>query len=441
MGTSDPCSSSTPGGRGLGRRELAGLAAAAAAAPAVALLPVRDDDAATAAVPSRTRPQRLRLRPDDDVVSALDVPLTTDAGTGSRARVLPGRPVRTPVLETSRFAMLGVTWRSGRGTVRARARRTDGRWTAWRSLPVLHDRPDHGTAEGDATPNATEPVWFGASDAVQVEMTGSAREPVLSLIDPGSRDADRAPARLRRTALDTDDDTADAGDATVVTAAASTDEPTVTTVAGRRRRRVPRPPMFDREDWGANDRWRNGEPARIATIKQVHVHHTVSANDYRRTDVPALLRGMYRYHTKSLGWSDLGYNFLVDRFGRVWIGRKWSRASGPRMIQGAHTLGFNHASVGIAVMGNFEAGRPTDRVLTAVAFVAAWKLDRFDRDPLARVLMRSTGSDRYSRGQRVRLPVIDGHRDTNETACPGRHLYRQLPVIRQRAARRMRRFA
>ena len=33
--------------------------------------------------------------------------------------------------------------------------------------------------------------------------------------------------------------------------------------------------------------------------------------------MPALLRGIYAYHTQSRGWSDIGYNFLVDRFGTV----------------------------------------------------------------------------------------------------------------------------
>ena len=51
--------------------------------------------------------------------------------------------------------------------------------------------------------------------------------------------------------------------------------------------------------------------------------------------------------------------------------------------------------------------------------------------------MRSTGSDKYAEGERVRLPVIDGHRDTNDTACPGECLYAKLPEIRSRTQRRI----
>ena len=78
---------------------------------------------------------------------------------------------------------------------------------------------------------------------------------------------------------------------------------------------VPRPHIRGRRHWGASESWRDGRPTYNRTIKQVHVHHTASSNRYRRRDVPALIRGMYRYHTRYLGWSDIGYNFLVDRFG------------------------------------------------------------------------------------------------------------------------------
>jgi hypothetical protein len=150
-----------------------------------------------------------------------------------------------------------------------------------------------------------------------------------------------------------------------------------------------------------------------------------------------MIRAMYRYHTRNLGWSDIGYNFLVDRFGRLWVGR----AGGPRRaVRGAHTLGFNHASVGVAAIGNFETGSVGKPMIRALVRVAAWKLDAYDGRPRRKIWIRSDGSDRFRAGRLVELPTIDGHRDTNETACPGRALYRALPAVRRRTARRMRKF-
>ena len=79
-------------------------------------------------------------------------------------------------------------------------------------------------------------------------------------------------------------------------------------------------------------------------------------------------------------------------------------------------------------------------MIRALVRIAAWKLDAYDGRPRRKVWIRSDGSDLYPAGELVELPTIDGHRDTNDTACPGRHLYRALPMVRRRTARRMRKF-
>ena len=191
---------------------------------------------------------------------------------------------------------------------------------------------------------------------------------------------------------------------------------------------VARPEMSGRGVWGADESWRNGAPRYCATIEQVHVHHTANSNDYAEQDVPALLRGIYRYHTHSLGWSDIAYNFLVDRFGRAWVGRAGGAG---RPVRGAHTLGFNATSSGIAVIGNYDLVAPSIETLTAVVNLAAWKLSMYGRDPEGTAAVVSEGSDKYARAQVAVLPVIDGHRDTNDTACPGQLLYDQLPEVRR----------
>lgn len=60
-------------------------------------------------------------------------------------------------------------------------------------------------------------------------------------------------------------------------------------------------------------------------VRFLLVHHTASGNEYERGDVPALLRGFFEFHTSAeKGWRDIAYNFLIDRFGRVWEGRTGS---------------------------------------------------------------------------------------------------------------------
>jgi hypothetical protein len=331
--------------------------------------------------------ETFRLAPEPSGVAARDVPLSGDRLD---------RPLRTDQVD-----LLGLTWRGESGAIRVRTR-SDGAWTDWRATTVLEDGPDRGSPEALGV-SGTDLLWVGGADRVEVDVRGPRPEGLsLAMIGVGG-----GPPPVTRTAPP-----ARGGNAF-------------------------RPHVFGRDAWGADPRLRDGRPTYNRTIQQVHVHHTVSSNDYSAAEVPGLIRAMYRYHTVNLGWSDLGYNFLVDRFGRIWAGR----AGGiRRAVRGAHTLGFNSTSTGVAVIGNFETARPGRKVRTALVHLAAWKLNKYDRNPRGRAVVFSHGSDRYRSGRRVRLPVIDGHRDTNQTACPGERLYQRLPGIRLRAARRIARY-
>jgi hypothetical protein len=317
--------------------------------------------------------------------------------------------------------MAGVTWTGARAPRRVAVRWpvAHGGWSRWQTLPLQTDLP--GAAE-QGSRRGTQPVWTGRHRDLQVAVLGHrSRGLRLSLIDTGPTESAPAPATDRSVTRP---------------AAAST---TAATPAGlaRKPKRAPAPTLLGRWAWRADPSWRNGRPTYIRRIKQVHLHHTVSANDYAPGDVPGLLRGMYYYHTRSLGWFDIAYNFLIDRFGRTWVGRS---GGANRPVRGAHTLGFNHESVGVAFIGRFGKQAPTIAAMRAVVRLAAWKLDKYHGHPRRKVLVRSHGSDRFPAGTRVALPVIDGHRDTNETACPGTKLYQLLPWVRRRVAHRVHRY-
>lgn len=365
---------------------------------------------------------RLTLHPDGSEAPTAEsgaLALSTHAGTDVASLHLPlGDDVLPRVgphrwessrLPTSTHSMVAFSWSAAQEPPNAFIRsRNAGSWGAWIHVPMLHDIPD-AVAERGAGIVGTDLMWIGRADGVQIRIEGRRPDDLtLVLLYPERRPGDTLLGQLSARLVQerVGEDTAQA----------------------------PRPKLVSREEWGANEALRDGKPSYIHTIKQVHVHHTVNSNTYARGDVPALIRGMYAYHTQSLGWSDIGYNFLVDRFGRGWVGR----AGGPaRLVRGAHTLGFNAESTGISAIGNYDTKRPSDAMLDAIAAIAAWKLERFARDPFGRIRVESEGSDKFVAGRTVRLPVIDGHRDTNDTACPGRHLYDALPKVRRRTARIM----
>ncbi|HEU4515426.1 MAG TPA: N-acetylmuramoyl-L-alanine amidase [Nocardioidaceae bacterium] len=304
------------------------------------------------------------------------------------------------------FSTVGVTWGRGEDPHVEVRTRSGGDWSSWQEVHPFAGAP------------ATEPIWVDTSEAVRVRVSEWRRDLTVVLIDPGDNpepSADRTAAR-RSGAV-----------ATVTT--------TLLARSGTRRvERAPMPRLRLREDWGARERWRTSDPVYLDKIKHAHIHHTAGRNRYSRADVPGIIRSMYWYHTKQLGWSDLGYNFLVDRFGRIWVGR----AGGFRKrVRGAHTLGFNHASFGVAYIGNTERTRLNERAKGALVRLVAWKLDRDGRAPNARkIRVYSKGSDLIPAGELVRLPAVLSHRRTNQTACPGENLYGFIPRLRERAQNR-----
>lgn len=183
-------------------------------------------------------------------------------------------------------------------------------------------------------------------------------------------------------------------------------------------------------------------PRYTRDLKGVFVHHTAGTYNYTATEVPAILRGIHAFHVKARGWSDVGYNFLVDRFGRVWEGR----AGGiDRAVLGAHTGGFNGRTFGVAAIGDFQRAEPTPELLAGLNAVIAWKFDLPGTvavhylDPFDSMILISVGGGvtRFDSGRVVLLLRISGHRDVGQTSCPGDLLYAELPELRAAVAARL----
>ncbi|AOR37315.1 hypothetical protein BFF78_25280 [Streptomyces fodineus] len=194
----------------------------------------------------------------------------------------------------------------------------------------------------------------------------------------------------------------------------------------------PRPRIVTRRGWGADESLREDGFAYTKKIKAAFVHHTASGNNYTCSEAPSVIRGIYRYHVDSMGWRDIGYNFLVDKCGTIYEGRAGGVA---KAVLGAHTRGFNSNSMGIAVIGTYGTTKPSGAAVTAIARLTAWKLGLYGANPRGKTYLTSGGGNLYPKGKKVRLNVISGHRDGFATECPGRRLYAKLGTARAGAAR------
>jgi hypothetical protein len=206
----------------------------------------------------------------------------------------------------------------------------------------------------------------------------------------------------------------------------------------------PQPKFVTRRQWGAKAKQGGCEPRRKASrgkVKAAAVHHTVSANAYSRAEAPNMVLAICRFHRNSNGWDDIGYNALVDRFGRVYQGRAGGMKRAPI---GAHTEGHNAQATGVALLGRHDTNKASKKARTGLVRYLAWKLEvhGIKRATGSIRLLSSGGSTtRTAKGKRIRVKRIFGHQDTNSTACPGSFVQRELGKIRRRTKNRMERFA
>ncbi len=331
-----------------------------------------------------------------------------DAAGDSRAKA---RATSGPAAEgwsaavdlAERTQMVAVTWaRAGAPADAAVAVRSrhDRAWSPWQTLTA---DPDEGPDSGGNGRAGVGPVWLGADGADRVEVR----------VQRGRLDAI---SMLRMRWIEP---TPGSGPA-----------PADAEPAG--------PGIIGRSAWAPGG-WRGDNPGCAPSptvmdqLRFAVVHHTVNANDYSASQVAGILAGIYRYHTQSLGWCDIAYNFLIDRFGQVWQGRSGDIAM---PVMGGHAKGFNTDSVGVAFLGQHQPGaapaavRPTSAQIGALRSLLAWKLSIHGVDPAGTVGVRTTGSTRYAAGTTVSVRTISGHRDVGLTSCPGDYLYAVLSSLR-----------
>ena len=312
-------------------------------------------------------------------MSVREEPVVAARSTSDAVRVLPARGVDVP------FNLVGLHWR-GAGKVYFRTAGAGG-WSPWRfARPERDDLPDLDSAEAERARGwkLGNPFWTGSARRIQYRLVGK---------------VDRLRSYLVR----------------------STVSSTPRTVA-----RATRPPIVLRSGWGADESIVRSAPWFASRIAFSVVHHTAGAQPTSPAQSAAIVRAIQRYHVQGNGWNDIGYNFLVDRFGQVFEGRAGGLT---RNVVGAHAQGFNTGSVGVAVLGTYSSVGIEQPAKDALVALLAWRLDVAHVDPASSVVWRSGGNPRYPAGTPVLLRAVSGHRDTGPTSCPGQILYNTLPEL------------
>jgi hypothetical protein len=335
--------------------------------------------------------------------------------------------------------LVAVQWTGDPGaafTIEAQA--VGGAWQPAGTIGEQDNGPDPGTSEGVAAAqspvNTSEPLWTDDVSAVRVTLAGgSAQDVSLVAIDSPPVTDPRTGQPARASVV--------AGGLSV----AGLSGVAVALVSGRRRLLAlgvlvallvvacapakDSPPgaavpdsIVSHATWGGDLQWNTGgaecgdpAPTIASDIGFAVVHHTVNSNSYSPSQSWQIIRGIWAHHANVNGWCDIGYNFLIDRYGTIFEGRwgGWDKA-----VVGAHAVGFNTGGVGIAFIGTHSSEPVTSVSRASLVNLIAWKFQvhTVDAGPWNSII---------------------GHRDVNQTECPGAAAYGLLPGIRDEVRQRV----
>ena len=371
----------------------------------------------------------------------------------------------TDPLEVDRFLVAGFTWTGGADLpegVRIYLRvRENGTWSPW----YLNEAADAG--RDDRTTSGTGEFITGGADAIQASVVGGSLpaglklalvpsqpqgEEVLDADDlkpteapptPVIEDAAVQPQAGRSGALESSAEptgqSTSAVTAQSITPASFSMAETSSLPASTVPAALPVAtsanglpvPVTTRAEWGANASYMSWDPD-YASAGHVVVHHTAGTNNYSAGQSASIVRGIYYYHAVTLDWGDIGYNFLIDKYGTVFEGRSGSVAApAGEMSVGAHARGVNTGTMGLSMMGDYSSVSPSDAQLSSVGKMAGWFLRRAgitDANGWAGLNVWTT--ERYQAGSTISMPRILGHRDVGYTSCPGNVGYSKLGTIR-----------
>ncbi len=189
------------------------------------------------------------------------------------------------------------------------------------------------------------------------------------------------------------------------------------------------PFIFQRSDWwgslpadelyypnGTNSK----TPSYNSNTTHAFIHHGASTNSY--TDGAAVVRSYWNFHVNSRGWKDIGYTYLVDKFGNLYMGRynpDWPN----RDILGAHTGVANPNSFAICAIGDYATTSLSSSALQSIENLLAYKCDLRTMNPVGTGFIHS-----------ITIDIISGHRDAPQanTTCPGSAAHADLQLIRNR---------
>jgi hypothetical protein len=137
------------------------------------------------------------------------------------------------------------------------------------------------------------------------------------------------------------------------------------------------------------------------TVHYMGVPGPISAT---KAQIPGAIKRIQDNHMARKGenMSTIGYNFLIDKYARIWEGRGWD------FRNGANGTESNDTSVSVCIMVGVKDNKLSPEVINAVQW------------------LRAETERRHKKFLRRKLITARGHKDHKATSCPGPAIYKLI---------------
>lgn len=126
---------------------------------------------------------------------------------------------------------------------------------------------------------------------------------------------------------------------------------------------------------------------------KIILHHTGGTDANPLADTSHHTLEIIKNGHVARGFTDVGYNWVIEKTGKVRKGRDETK-------DGAHTLGQNSQSIGICIVGNFDATYPTKEQEDALVGLLGQTMKKYSLTP----------------------EDVHYHREYANKTCPGRNI-------------------
>lgn len=160
-------------------------------------------------------------------------------------------------------------------------------------------------------------------------------------------------------------------------------------------------------------------PSDWQPVERIVIHHSATPNNDTISAIQRI-QSIYRFHSATKGWGDIGYNYIIGQDGKIYEGRYGGNGSrGAHVFRDSDRYNFNFGTVGIVLLGTYSSQDASPQMYDSTERLVAWltALDNLDPAATKTSSIWDQNTNNFT-GTFTGLTAL-GHKNIESTDCPG----------------------